>query len=1053
MGPAIAEKIRVDLLPARRYQCRMLASLPTRLLSILALSACLAAPSTGRPASDETVRPDRPAEYMIYQYPDTTLVLKLDVAEAEFSVQTFGPESALLESSGVPGRRIGPVFQQIDSAPRARQLMIEVTPKRSVRRSAIRLEVLQFAAGDRNTAKQLRGYQLFSVGVGTTHASDASTWASKAYSLRNAAGVFASLGMEEMRLWSEYFAAHLVLHQLNDPLMALELAGSVETGAGRAGYPEAQLAARTLGVEAVLRLAADSGDYHARAHELLAEVVTLAQQLGMEAEHGRALYQDGRVYEMQGESERALEQYRAAVEVTEGSGDGELLNEIRGTAAALYEEQGRASGAIAMLDDIAGNLASEEKESADLELALRLFEKGRLLNNTYRYDEAVTELSQALQLQGAGDATLWGPTGLELAWAYYSLGAVDEALALLERTLPLMASGANPDSLARAYGSLGTMRRQRSQFELAARAREQQGASIRNGRGRAEWLIESALDARAQDGPGSSRTEGLLQQALRSASGGVDPLAENRASLLLCLFRLERGPAAACDAAAAAASYEAISAGGIPWLAADAALLHARVLAQSARAAAARDRMERLIEDLHWYRRALPGVLGAWYVENRGELVREFLALTRSEGQGASLLLAMERVRILEAADYARPESRPLGAEEEESLRGLLWRRQDAAGADGERLAGEVRRRLAAARAESGLESTVPTAADLDRLLAGLGRSEALLSYYFDGRQTQALLARRGAVQAVDLPGGARVREQLEDLGDALRTRASASLGRQLDSVGRALLEPLARMLPDTIYLLPTGPLRSVPLEALRRDGGYVAEQHVVVNLASLDSLARRSLVLSRDFRDRVFLAGNPQEQGDPFSLEFRTSPEITAVTDRFVGPGLHIVQGVALQKHEFEDERFELAALVHLALAGTVDLDLPDRSRLLLAPDVAGRNDSRAFLAPVDVRGFDVAAQLVVLTGTAVAGPGQSPFDSRLAFVADFLEAGSAAVLVTLWPPGERIGADFASDFYGGLLDDAEIAEVLAATKRARITADPSTNLPYWASFQLFIR
>jgi len=267
------------------------------------------------------------------------------------------------------------------------------------------------------------------------------------------------------------------------------------------------------------------------------------------------------------------------------------------------------------------------------------------------------------------------------------------------------------------------------------------------------------------------------------------------------------------------------------------------------------------------------------------------------------------------------------------------------------------------------------------------------------------------------------------------------------------LLEPLARLLPDTIYLLPTGPLRAVPLEALRVDGSYVAEEHIVVNLASLGSLARRSPVLSPDFRDRVFLAGNPQEQGDPFSLELRASPEIASVTNRFVGPGLHIVQGVALQKHEFKDERFELAALVHLALAGTVDLDYPDRSRLLLAPGTAGRIDSRGFLTPSDVRGFDVAAQLVVLAGTAVASPGQSPFDSRLAFVADFLEAGSAAVLATLWPPGELIGADFASDLYRGLLDDGDIAEVLATTKRARIAADSATNLPYWASFQLFIR
>jgi CHAT domain-containing protein len=226
-----------------------------------------------------------------------------------------------------------------------------------------------------------------------------------------------------------------------------------------------------------------------------------------------------------------------------------------------------------------------------------------------------------------------------------------------------------------------------------------------------------------------------------------------------------------------------------------------------------------------------------------------------------------------------------------------------------------------------------------------------------------------------------------------------------------------------------------------------------LVNLASLDSIARRSLAMTENFPERVFLAGNPQEQGDPFSLEFRVSPEISAVTDQFVGPGLHIVQGVALQKHEFRDARLAQAALVHLALAGTLDLDLPDRSRLLLAPVGAGHADGSSFLAPPDVRGFDIAAQLVVLSGTAVVGSGRSPADSRLAFVADFLEAGSAAVLVSYRTAGEVANAEFTTDLYRRLRTGPDVGAALAKTKRARIEADSATNLPYWAGFQLFIR
>jgi CHAT domain-containing protein len=176
-------------------------------------------------------------------------------------------------------------------------------------------------------------------------------------------------------------------------------------------------------------------------------------------------------------------------------------------------------------------------------------------------------------------------------------------------------------------------------------------------------------------------------------------------------------------------------------------------------------------------------------------------------------------------------------------------------------------------------------------------------------------------------------------------------------------------------------------------------------------------------------------------------------VTDQFVGPGLHIVQGVALRKDEFHDDRFAQAALVHLALAGTLDLAFPDHSRLLLAPIGAGHSDSRSLLLPADVRGLEMAAQLVVLSGTAVAGSSRSLADSRLAFVADFLEAGCKAVLVSYLPAGERMGGDFTTDLYRRLLSDPAIETALANSKRDQIKVGSGTNLPRWAGFQLFIR
>jgi CHAT domain-containing protein/tetratricopeptide (TPR) repeat protein len=1035
--------------------------------ALLLLLACWVMPLAAGPAHAQAVTPDRPAEYMIYQYPGAILVLKFDVPEALFNARTIGPENALIKASGVPGRRIGPVFQYIDAVNRPRQLMIEITPDRPIDRSAISLEILQFGADDRNSATLVRGYQLLSTGAEAEYGNSASTWGMKAYSMRNAGDFFVHLGMQEMSLWSEYFAAHLMLHRLNDPLMALELLETVLQGSQPANYQEVELAARILEGDSLLRLAAMARGQSDRplldrAHGALAHVARLAEAQELPATHGRSLYFDGRAYEMAGEPERALERYQQALEITQVSGDDELLNEIRAASAEAYQLVGRTSGAIEMLDDIAGDLAELPQENADLELAIRLLEKGRLLSANYRFAEAIPELARALELQKSqGDSRIWAPTSLELAWAYHSVGDADNALQLLDAALRLPDSQLSTNLLGRAYGSLAQIHRERGEFSAAARAREQQALRLSGDDQRAAFLVESALDVRVQEGAGAAGAEALMREARQAARASGAGLTEHRANLYLCLLQIESRGGTACEQGDSARSFDALRSAGVPWLAADANMVQARILRLLGRLPEARAVMDRLIDDVYWFRRALPGVLGAWYASNRDELGQEFVSLARPAnavgsagyGDGRSLLLAMERLRMLEQADFTRPAGWLLDAETQEPLRSLLARREAENGAAGARLAAEVNRQIAAARGADGADSGAISVTQLEQLLAQLGPAEAVLAYHLDGAQSQSVVARRDGVKAFSLPSAARIEAQLGQARDLLPEPSPPGLADLLGELGEVLLEPVAAELPAIVYLLPTGPLRAVPLDALIMNGRFFAEDRRLVNIGSLLSIDRRAPKMSSGFRDRVFVAGNPQARSDPFSLDLRVSPEIAAVTDQFVGPGLHIVQGLALGMSEFEDDRFAGAALAHLALAGTVDLAFPPRSRLLLASASDDRGGAGAYLSPSDVRAFSLAADLVVMSGTIVTGESRSPADGRLAFVADLHAAGVQTVVASLWPAGETANARFATELYSRLQGQAGIAEALLAAKRSRMGSDALTNLPAWAGFQLFIR
>ena len=181
------------------------------------------------------ISPDKPAEYMIYQYPGVALLIRIEVAGMEFESRVLGPEQTLLMTSNIPQGRLGPVYQLIEAVDDPRQLIIQVRPQELSQRSSISMELDQLSGNGSNSTAQLQAFRLLSLAAESTQANDTTTWAGKVYTLQRAAQAFEQLGWEELRLWSEYYAAHFVFFKLHDNLSALEFARQVETAARRAG--------------------------------------------------------------------------------------------------------------------------------------------------------------------------------------------------------------------------------------------------------------------------------------------------------------------------------------------------------------------------------------------------------------------------------------------------------------------------------------------------------------------------------------------------------------------------------------------------------------------------------------------------------------------------------------------------------------------------------------------------------------------------------------------------------------------------------------------------
>ncbi|MBT8063430.1 MAG: CHAT domain-containing protein [Gammaproteobacteria bacterium] len=1003
----------------------------------------------------------RPAEFMIYQYPEVTLLIRIEVPETSFEAEITGPENALLKESGLPEHRLGPVYQLVDAVDSPRQLMIKITPERAIERDRISLELVQLSVFDRNSQALARAYKHLSYGAERVHDNDSSTWASKAYSFRSAAQEFASLGMEKMRLWSEYFAAHLVLHRLNDEQTALEFAAALDRSARRAGFDELELATLTLRSEALQQAAVADGDEAAGAesdllHEVLQRRADLAARLSLPSEQARALFSDAAVHEREGRLDAAIRRFGEALTAAEDAANLELANEIRSAAATVYESQGRTEGAIEMLEGIR---SEDERAAADdtmRDVADSLFERGRLLNREFRYREAAAILREAMGLRQSGDSGgAWGPVGLELGWAHLSLGDMDEASRVIEASLPRTPRPGNAAALARAYDSLARISRYRGAFDAMERYRELQADYVTGGPANAAWQLERALDARRALGPGAVETRRALQESRRLANRQGDWVTAWRTTLYSCLATLGRSPAADCSQDARSTARASLAKSGFPRWAVESAVLDARLSLGRGDAGQAGRLLDRVVEDIRFYQSSLPGALGAWYWENRASILRDFLsvAVARPDGAGRSVLLALESIRRLEQADIRAaidPVADPAG---EPGLRNLLARRQTAVGEEGGRLAAQLNPELVELRRRFDAEDDPFDANDLERSLAGLGPDTSVVTWVADDDALYGVLADRNGVRIEKLGGvgdiGSRLDRVLGESGEPLQQGAL----RELDALGARLLGPFERRLAEFVYVVPAGPLNGFPVEALRLGGRWLAERHQVIHLGSLDALGRaagRSLP-SGEGLDRVFLAGNPRQDQQLFSYGISTSDEIAAVRDRFIGPGLHIVQGVALQRDEFADERFRNAELVHLSMPGSIDLAAPERSRLLLSSTDA--DDPDRFLAPSDLRGFDLSARLVVLSGAVVTGRSLSIQAIRRGFVSDFLEMGTPAVLATLWPLEDAEAAAFMSDFYARLASGSTVSDALSAVRRERIVAGEPTNFGTWAGFQLHIR
>ena len=1014
------------------------------------IAVLVAGTSIPRFSFAQTDKPPMTEEYFVQQGTDEALLIRIDAFEAEFESKISAQDSVLLLQSGIPESRIVPVFQYINAPKKDRQLQIEVTSNLNTRRSEFGLALTRLEVWDERSSSVSRAYQLLSYGMQSSRGDSAANWTIKIDYLVNAGRLFQKFGMQEMRLWSSYLAAHMIQFHLHDHSMAYTMSREILAELKGSRLQKIELATLQLQSAALIGLKR-SGALRASESDpdpvqtVLSRTAALAKSMGFKFEQANALTTSGAEYASQAFYANALEQFQQAVAIADSVGDVDLATGIRESIVQIHAIQGNTSASGEVLREIETQLV--EGGTGD-ELALNLLAQGRLLIRSYRYRQAFEVLLEALDHQN--DSAIRKQINFELAKVFYESGRPDESKAYLQKAEISPGTGQQKRAnsvidVGEGLGILANIHRTGGNYEQMRRARNAQGLYKPLP---AQYLYDQGLDELAPARKNRQRAQSLFRQSYTAAGKTNYKDLQHMSRLQFCALG-SAGDDALCSKTNTRASYDWLLAGGVPRHSVAAMFLWAKIQEGKGRRSEAISVLDRLVDDIHMFRHFLPGVLGAWYRERHEDLSEYYLDLLGRADAPASLL-ALSKIRFIETYtgfDLISPDE----SGDTDLLRVQLAQRADSA--DGQvqsAMKENINRGLTELRVSFRNKFEFLSRNSLQKYLDSLAKDEMVLTYHISPTAAQVWVGQKGKILQRNIANPAYLYGALQEARQGLEDIGISSFDNKMAALGKRLITPVADLLTKNIYWIPAGPLLGFPLDALRVKGRYLLEHHTVVNLVLFPVNPNPAASLQTGTLANVFLAGHPQDYSSDYATRLESSAEIRAIADIFVGPGLSIVQGAALLPDEFQVDRFRQADLIHLTMPGFIDLEYPEQSSLELSGNEY--NPRRALLWPEDIRSQQLEARLVFFSATRINKTPPSGFSIKQGLISDFADAGAHAVIANLWAGSGKTTEAFITDFYAELEASGNIASSLKEAKQRYIKNNRNNGLYDWAGFQLFV-
>ena len=409
-------------------------------------------------------------------------------------------------------------------------------------------------------------------------------------------------------------------------------------------------------------------------------------------------------------------------------------------------------------------------------------------------------------------------------------------------------------------------------------------------------------------------------------------------------------------------------------------------------------------------------------------------------------------------------------------------RRMLAEIAELERQVDTVNARIAArTNAQGGRKGAGGNAANPPRPAAGT----ALVSYWLGTQSAYAWVVLPAGMHWIRLAAPAAIGERAMAFYRSLTRIVDVPVGTRLQdgaALYHVIVEPLEPWLDGVRpwLIIPDGALDYVPFAALAyaaaKPLSFVVMQHDIALAPAAWMLDTRHP--ARHGRRALLLVADPVYQADdPRLAALRTAPagrpspepasrdaarpdlrrlpftasEAAAIAAQFPPAEVDELTGADATRERLLSLDWSKYRFLHIATHGTVDAQVPELSALMLGSYDAHGNvvDGAVRVADLSTRTLD--ADVAVFSACETALGKEVPSEGLVGIGSTVLARGARAVVASLWPVSDEIGARLMTEFYRHLLRDSlSPPAALGAAMRSVVSHDASADPALWAAFEV---